>query len=108
KDPHAQFKKSGLQIAGVQSLEIFEQVHLSLKMDGLDVLSDDTKGVRTVQAVPMGHPRQLPNGFREMVDRRVVLVANTGPSLGSASGEADLNEAATWELPPMKPVSVPE
>jgi lipopolysaccharide export system protein LptA len=79
KDPHAQFKKNGLQIAGVQSLEIFEQVRLSLKMDGLDLLSDETKGLRTVQATP-GAPTKT-------VEHQVRLVSDEGPALGAASGE---------------------
>lgn len=105
KDPHAQFKKNGLQIAGVQSLEIFEQVRLSLKMDGLDLLSDETKGVRTVQAAPTGGhsstgPYRLPGAFRATTDRQVLLASNTGPSLGPATGGAGQGRDVKWEPAP--------
>ena len=102
KDPHAQFKKNGLQIAGVQSLEIFEQVQLSLKMEGLDLLSDETKGVRTVQAAPTGGhsatgPYRLPSAYRETADRQVRIVSNTGPALGPATGESEQRPDVKWE-----------
>ncbi|MEX2168868.1 MAG: hypothetical protein WD851_06135 [Pirellulales bacterium] len=107
KDPHAQFKKNGLQIAGVQSLEIFEQVQLSLKMEGLDLLSDETKGLRTVQAAPTdGHsstgPYRLPSAYRKTADGQVLLASNTGPALGPATGESEKGPDVKWEPAPKK------